>query len=68
MVLALAVWMAVQLRRSLSGRVRWLIYPVIASLAIGSIGGMYETAARAHDQNAYPRPAPCTTSAVTACT
>ena len=55
-VLALAVWMVIQLRRSLSGRVRWLIYPVIASLAIGSIGGMYETAARAHDRNAYPAP------------
>ena len=35
---------------------RWLIYPVIASLAIASIGGMYETAARAHDRNAYPAP------------
>ena len=55
-VLALAVWMVIQLRRSLSGRVRWLIYPVIASLAIGSVGGMYETAARAHDRNAYPAP------------
>ncbi len=55
-VLALAVWMVIQLRRSLSGRVRWLIYPVIASLAIAAIGGMYETAARAHDRNAYPAP------------
>lgn len=55
-VLALAVWMVVQLRRNLSGRVRWLIYPVVASLAVGAVGGMYETAARAHDQNAYPAP------------
>ena len=56
LVLALAVWMTIQLRRSLRGRVRWLIYPVIASLAIASVGGMYETATRAHDRNAYPAP------------
>ena len=55
-VLALAMWMAIQLRRSLTGRVRWLIYPVVASLAVGSVGGMYETAVRAHDQHAYPAP------------
>jgi pimeloyl-ACP methyl ester carboxylesterase len=54
--IALAVWMVVQLRRSLSGRVRWLLYPVVASLAIGSVGGVYETAARAHDRGAYPAP------------
>jgi pimeloyl-ACP methyl ester carboxylesterase len=55
-VLALAVWMGVQLRRNLSGRVRWLIYPIVASLAIGAVGGMYETAVRVRDQNAYPAP------------
>ena len=55
-VFALAVWIVIQVRGSLSGRVRWLIYPVVASLAIGSVGGMYETAARAHDQHAYPAP------------
>jgi pimeloyl-ACP methyl ester carboxylesterase len=48
--------MVIQLRRSLSGRARWLLYPVVASLAIGSVGGMYETAVRAHDQRAYPAP------------
>ena len=55
-VLALAVWMIVQLRRNLSGRVRWLIYPVVASLAIGAVGAMYETTSRAQNQNAYPAP------------
>ncbi|HSP30052.1 MAG TPA: alpha/beta hydrolase [Ilumatobacteraceae bacterium] len=55
-VLALSVWMVIQCRRSLGGRVRWLIYPVMASLAIGSVGGLYETAAKAHDQQAYPAP------------
>ncbi len=56
LVLALAGWMVVQVRRHLDGRVRWLIYPVVASLAVGAVGGMYETAVRAHDQNAYPAP------------
>lgn len=54
--LSLAVWMGVRLRRSLTGRVRWLIYPVVASLAVGAVGGMYETVARAHDHDAYPAP------------
>ncbi len=56
LLLALAVWMVVQLRRNLGGRVRWLLYPVVASLALGSVGGMYETAVTAHDQHAYPAP------------
>jgi pimeloyl-ACP methyl ester carboxylesterase len=55
-VFALAVWMVVHLRRSLHGRVRWLLYPVVGSLALGSVGGMYETAVRAHDQHAYTAP------------
>ena len=55
-VFALAVWMGVQVRRSLGGRVRWLVYPVIASLAIAAVGGVYETVTRAHDRGAYPAP------------
>lgn len=56
LALALAVWTLVQLRRSLNGRVRWLLYPIVASLVIGSVGGMYETGVRAHDQRTYPAP------------
>jgi pimeloyl-ACP methyl ester carboxylesterase len=55
-VIVLTVWMVVQLRRSLDGRVRWLLYPVVASLAIGSVGGTYETAVRAYDQRTYTAP------------
>lgn len=55
-VVALAVWMAIQLRRSLISRARWLLYPVVVSLAVGSVGGMFETATRAHDRHAYPAP------------
>lgn len=53
---ALAVWILINARRSLDGRARWLLYPVVASLALGAIGGMYETAARARDQYEYPAP------------
>jgi pimeloyl-ACP methyl ester carboxylesterase len=55
-VIALAVWMIVQIRGSLSGRVRWLLYPVVSALIVGSAGGMYETATTAHDQQSYPAP------------
>jgi len=54
--LALAVWTVVQLRRGLSGRVRWLLYPVVAALFVGSVGGMYETVALERDQRSYPAP------------
>jgi pimeloyl-ACP methyl ester carboxylesterase len=54
--LVLAGWMFVQCRRSLNGRVRWLLYPVVASIAISSVGAIYETAVRAHDDHAYTAP------------
>jgi pimeloyl-ACP methyl ester carboxylesterase len=53
---ALAVWMVIQLRRALAGRVRWLLYPVVGLLAVGSVGGMYESVALARDDHRYARP------------
>jgi pimeloyl-ACP methyl ester carboxylesterase len=53
---ALTVWTAVQIRRNLAGRVRWLLYPIVASLAVGSVGGMYETAVTARDEHTYAAP------------
>lgn len=55
-VVALAVWIFVHVRRGFAGRVRWLLYPVVASLALGAVGGMYETAARARDLHAHRAP------------
>jgi len=55
-VFALAVWMFVQLRRSLRGRVRWVLYPVVASLALGSVGAIYETATRSNDDHTVTAP------------
>lgn len=51
-----AVWMIVQLRRNLDSRARWLIYPVIMALIVGSVGGMFETVARARAREDYPAP------------
>jgi pimeloyl-ACP methyl ester carboxylesterase len=53
---ALAVWMFGQVRRNLDGRVRWLLYPVVASLAIGSVGGSYESTMTAQDRRSFTAP------------
>jgi hypothetical protein len=54
-LLALVIWMAVQVHRQLRSRSgRWLLYPVIASLAVASTGGGYETVAEAVDARARP--------------
>jgi hypothetical protein len=56
-MLALAVWMLVCVRRQLRSRGgRWLLYPVIALLALASIGGGYQTLGAAADAKAYPMP------------
>jgi pimeloyl-ACP methyl ester carboxylesterase len=56
-MLALAVWMIVCVHRQLQSRGgRWLLYPVIAVLALASIGGGYETLREAADAKAYPMP------------
>lgn len=56
-LLALAIWMAVRVHRQLDSRSgRWLLYPVIALLALASIGGGYETVREAADVTAYPVP------------
>jgi pimeloyl-ACP methyl ester carboxylesterase len=56
-MLALAVWMFVCVRRQLQSRGgRWLLYPVIAVLALASIGGGYQTLGEAADAKAYPMP------------
>src|SRR5215207_5464093 len=55
-VLALAVWIGFKVRRGVPGRSRWLLYPVVAVLAAGAVGGVYETAATAQDQRGNPMP------------
>jgi pimeloyl-ACP methyl ester carboxylesterase len=56
-MLALAVWMLARVHRQLQSRGgRWLLYPVIAVLALASIGGGYQTLGAAADAKAYPMP------------
>jgi pimeloyl-ACP methyl ester carboxylesterase len=55
--LAVAIWMVLRARRQLRSRSRrWLLYPVIAMLALASIVGGYETVQEAADATAYPAP------------
>lgn len=53
---ALSVWMILQLRRAMTSRARWLVYPVMTGLALASIGGMVETVALAHDSRTISMP------------
>jgi len=55
-LLALAIWMFVRVRRQLHSRSRWLLYPVLAVLVASSVGGGYETVREEADANAYPMP------------
>ena len=56
-LLGLVVWMFVQVRGKLRSRVaRWLLYPVLAVLAIAALGGGYETVRESLDAKAYPMP------------
>jgi pimeloyl-ACP methyl ester carboxylesterase len=56
-MLALAIWMLICVHRQLHSRGgRWLLYPVIAMLALASIGGGYQTLGAAADAKAYPMP------------
>jgi pimeloyl-ACP methyl ester carboxylesterase len=49
-LLVLVVWIVVQTRRHLrSWTRRWLLYPVIAILALAAVGGGYETVSAATD-------------------
>jgi pimeloyl-ACP methyl ester carboxylesterase len=54
---ALTLWMLVRAHRQLrSPSGRWVLYPVIAMLAVASLGGGYETVREAMDARAYPMP------------
>jgi pimeloyl-ACP methyl ester carboxylesterase len=56
-LLALVVWMVLRARRQLHSRTRrWLLYPVLAVLALASVGAGYETVQESVDAGAYPMP------------
>lgn len=56
-MLALAIWSAVQARRSLATKARtWLVMPALALLAVVSVGGGYQTLEVTLDSAAFPMP------------
>ena len=56
-LLGLVVWTFLRARRRRRARsARWLLYPVMAALAISSVGGGYETVREWLDARAYPMP------------
>ncbi len=55
-LLALVVWIAVQVRRSMPGFGRWLLAPVLLVLAFASVGATVENVSSLGDSS--PRPAP----------
>lgn len=56
MVFLVAGMCSVRIRRGFTGRVRWLLYLVVLSLAIASAGAMSETVMRGHDDRTYAAP------------
>jgi pimeloyl-ACP methyl ester carboxylesterase len=55
-VLAMAVWMFIQARRSVTGVGRWMLLPVVAVLGLASVGATYENIAERSDRGTYPAP------------
>ena len=55
-VAAMATLMFVRMRRSLPGRGRWLLTPVIAVLILASAGATYENVSLAHTNATYAAP------------
>jgi pimeloyl-ACP methyl ester carboxylesterase len=56
-LLALVPWMLIRARRQLrTPSRRWLLYPVLAVLALASVGGGYQTVREAVDARAHPMP------------
>jgi pimeloyl-ACP methyl ester carboxylesterase len=53
---ALAVWMARAARRAMTGRARWLLYPVIGALAVTAVGGIVESVTLTRDEGRYSMP------------
>jgi pimeloyl-ACP methyl ester carboxylesterase len=51
LLLVLAVWVFTQVRRSVPGRARWLLYPVALVLTVAALGGAFETVALAKDRD-----------------
>ena len=57
LLLVLVVWSITRARRRMPSRARrWMVYPLLAGLALSAIGGGYETVRESIDAAAYPMP------------
>jgi pimeloyl-ACP methyl ester carboxylesterase len=57
LLLVLAAWLGFHVRRSLAaGSGRWLLYPVVAVMAVAAVGGAVETVGLTSDQRSYAMP------------
>jgi hypothetical protein len=58
-LLVLVVWMFIQARRQMHSRTgRWVLYPVLAALALASVGAGYETVRESVEANVYAHARP----------
>ena len=56
-LLGLALWMAVHIRRDLAGSAaRRLLYPVVAAMGLAAVGGAYQTIGAANDASTVSMP------------
>jgi pimeloyl-ACP methyl ester carboxylesterase len=56
LLLAMAAWMFLQLRRSVRGKARWVLAPIIGALVLAAIGATYDTIAGTDELDSYPAP------------
>ena len=55
-MLALVLWMSVQVRRAVSGPGRWFLAPVIAVLGLAAVAATYENIVAVRDQRTFAAP------------
>jgi pimeloyl-ACP methyl ester carboxylesterase len=56
LLLAMATWMFLRVRRSVRGKARWVLAPVIGVLVLTAIGATYDTVAGTDDPDSYAAP------------
>jgi pimeloyl-ACP methyl ester carboxylesterase len=56
LLLAMATWMFLRVRRSVRGKARWVLAPVIGVLVLTALGATYDTIAGTDDLDSYAAP------------
>lgn len=55
-LIGLTMWMTLRMRRTVTGRGRWLLTPVFVVLALAGVGALAQTITTERDRDAYPAP------------